>query len=48
MSEDDQAMKAVIETARAAQEAAKTTGKGIEAGRELGGFVARFIGGPLG
>ena len=47
MSENDQAMKAVTETAKAAQEVAKTTGKGIDAGRELGGFVARFIGGPF-
>ena len=47
MSEDDQAMKAASETAWAAQEVAKTTGKGIEAGRDLGAFVARFIGGPL-
>ena len=35
------------ETAKAAQEVAKTTGKGIDAGRDLGGFIARFIGGPL-
>lgn len=47
MSEDDQAMKAVSETASAAQEVAKTTGKGIEAVQEIGAFVARFLGGPL-
>ena len=47
MSENDQTMKAVTETAKAAQEVAKTAGKGMEAGRELGRFVARFIGGPL-
>ena len=47
MSENDQAMKAVTETAKAAQEVAKMTGKGIDAGRELGGFFARFIGGPI-
>ena len=47
MSENDQAAKAVIETAKAAQEVAKTTGKGIDAGLELGGFFARFTGGPL-
>lgn len=39
MSEYDP-MKAVTETA-------KTTGKAVDASRELGGFVARFIGGPL-
>ena len=47
MSENDQTMKAVTETAKAAQEVAKATSKGIDAGRELGGFFARFIGGPI-
>lgn len=29
------------------REVARTTGKAIDAGRELGGFVARFVDGPL-
>ena len=33
--------------AKAAKEIAKTAGKGIDAGRELGGFIARFISGPI-
>lgn len=32
----------------AVREVARTTGKAIDAGRELGGFVARYIGGPIG
>ncbi|MDB5531751.1 MAG: hypothetical protein JWO28_66 [Hyphomicrobiales bacterium] len=44
MSEE---IKAVTETAKAVGEVAKTAGKGIEATRELGGFVARFISGSL-
>lgn len=47
MSNDDPEAKAVTEVAKAAQALAKTTGKGIDAGRELGQFVARFVGGPL-
>ena len=46
MSEIDP-IKSVTETAKATQEIAKATDKGIEAVREFGGFVARFIGGPL-
>jgi hypothetical protein len=44
MSEETEAVK---ETAIAVQEAAKTTSNALDAGRELGGFVARFISGPL-
>lgn len=33
--------------AQAITEVAKTTGKAIDAGREFGGFIARFVGGPL-
>ena len=40
-------LTAITEAAKAASEVAKTTGKGIDAGREFGTFVARFIGGPL-
>ncbi len=39
--------KAIEETAKAGQEIAKTAGKAIEASEKLGGFVARFIAGPL-
>lgn len=35
------------EEAKAAQEVAKTTGKAIDAAREAGGFIARFVSGPL-
>jgi len=44
MSEETEAIK---ETAKATQEVAKTTSKAIDAGREMGGFVSRFISGPL-
>jgi hypothetical protein len=37
----------VTESARAAGEIAKTAGKAIDATREAGGFVARYIDGPL-
>jgi len=37
----------VKEPAKAAQEVAKTGGKAIDAGREFGGFIAKFIAGPL-
>lgn len=37
----------ITESAKAVQEVAKTGGKAIDAGRELGGFVSRFIEGPL-
>lgn len=35
------------EESRAVQEVAKTTGKVIDAGREMGGFIAKYIAGPL-
>lgn len=35
------------ESAKAAQEIAKATGKGIDAAREAGGFIAKYINGPL-
>lgn len=35
------------EEAKAVQEIAKATGKGLDAAREAGGFIARFISGPL-
>lgn len=35
------------EEAKAVQEVAKTAGKAIDAAREAGGFVARYIAGPL-
>lgn len=40
-------MEEVSETAKATQEIAKAAGKGIDATRALGGFVARYIAGPL-
>ncbi len=44
MSEETEAVK---ETAKAAQEIAKTTGKAIDASEKFGGFVSRYISGPL-
>jgi Abortive infection alpha len=35
------------EPAKAAQEIAKATGQVVDAGREVGSFIARFIAGPL-
>jgi Abortive infection alpha len=35
------------EESKAVQEIAKTTGKAIDAAREAGGFIARFVSGPL-
>lgn len=35
------------EESKAVQEVAKTTSKAIDAGREIGGFIAKFISGPL-
>lgn len=35
------------ESAKAVQEIAKTTGKAIDAGEKFGGFISRFISGPL-
>jgi len=37
----------VIETAKAAQEVAKTTSKALEAAEKFGGFISKYIGGPL-
>lgn len=44
MSEESEAIK---ETAKATQEVAKTTSKAIDAGREMGGFISRYISGSL-
>jgi hypothetical protein len=35
------------EEAKAVQEAAKATGKAVDAAREAGGFIAKFVSGPL-
>lgn len=35
------------ESAKAVQEVAKTTGKALDTAREAGGFISRFIAGPL-
>jgi hypothetical protein len=37
----------VTETAKAAQEVAKSVGKGLDAGRAVGAFIAKYIAGPL-
>lgn len=37
----------ITEGAKAAQEIAKAAGKGIDATREVGGFISRYIAGPL-
>lgn len=44
MSDETEAIK---EAAKATQEVAKTASKAIDAGREMGGFVSRFISGSL-
>jgi abortive infection alpha-like protein len=44
MSEE---IKALEESAKAAQEIAKTTGKGIDVGEKFGRFIAQYISGPL-
>jgi hypothetical protein len=44
MSEESEAIK---ESAKAAQEIAKTTRQAIDAGQQFGGFISRFISGPL-
>lgn len=44
MSEETEAIK---ETAKAAQEVAKTTGKAIDASQHFGSFISRFVAGPL-
>lgn len=43
----NQEIEAVKESAKAVQEVAKTTGKAIDAGEKFGGFIAKFISGPL-
>lgn len=40
-------LQAIVESAKAAQEIAKTGGKAIDLASELGRFIAPFIGGPL-
>jgi len=37
----------VSETAKAVQEVAKTTGKAIDATQKFGGFISRYVAGPL-
>lgn len=37
----------ITEAAKATQEVAKVAGKAIDAGREAGGFIAKYIDGPL-
>lgn len=37
----------IIETAKATQEVAKTTSKALDAAEKLGGFISKYIGGPL-
>ena len=39
--------KSLVETAKAVQEVSKATGKAVDASREFGGFISRFIAGPL-
>jgi len=43
MSNDDP----VTESAKAVQEVAKATGKAIDASQKFGGFISRFIAGPI-
>ncbi|MDO8369119.1 MAG: Abi-alpha family protein [Candidatus Nitrotoga sp.] len=37
----------VSESAKALQEVAKATGKAIDAGQKFGGFISRFVAGPI-
>ena len=37
----------VIESSKAIQEVAKTGGKVVDLARDIGGFIARYVGGPL-
>jgi hypothetical protein len=37
----------VIQTAKATQEVAKTTSKALDTAEKLGGFISKYIGGPL-
>ena len=46
MTKDDESAE-IVESAKAVREVAKTTGNAIDATRDLGKFVARFIEGPL-
>jgi hypothetical protein len=39
--------ESLIESAKAAQEIAKVAGNGIDAAREVGGFISRFVAGPI-
>jgi hypothetical protein len=47
MNETPNVFPDITETAKATQEVAKATGKVVDAARELGGFVAKYIAGPL-
>ncbi len=40
-------LESIEESAKAVQEVAKTTSNAIDASREMGGFVSRFVSGPL-
>ena len=40
-------MSDIAEIAKAGQEVAKTTSKAIDAGSDMGGFISRYISGPL-
>ncbi|MGJ0486129.1 MAG: Abi-alpha family protein [Methylomicrobium sp.] len=40
-------LETIQESAKAVQEAAKTASNAIDAGREVGGFISRFLSGPL-
>ena len=44
---DPNPITATTETAKAVQEVAKATGKGIDAAREMGGFIANYVRGPI-
>lgn len=37
----------ISEAAKAVQEVAKTTGKAIDAGQKFGGFISRYVAGPI-
>jgi hypothetical protein len=43
----DKELETIEESAKAVQEVAKITSNAIDAGREMGGFVSRFVSGPL-
>jgi len=40
-------LETIEESAKAVQEVAKTTSNAIDASREMGGFISRFVSGPL-